>query len=171
MPIQIIICPIIVFIGAYTGFYISKKFQSRVRQLELCSLLLQRIRVYLDYEKTPTKELILKLAASDSLKELVFIKQCSQELEYDMNFPKVWKKCLEDNQRTLALTKEDYQPLIQLSEVIGAYDAQAQSDEIAVIENLIKQMLEHANEESRTTGKLYRSLGVLGGIAIAVLVI
>ena len=75
------------------------------------------------------------------------------------------------NRGELALTGEDYPPLLALSEVIGAYDAKAQSDAIGISRELLRENERQAREQSRTSGKLSRSLGLLGGIALAILVI
>ena len=168
---KLILCPMLICIGCYIGFYISHRFQSRVKQLELCDLLFQRIKVYLEYEKTPTKTLINRLASSESFIELTFIKRCNEKLETNKNFPEVWKLSLDESKSELALTKEDYEPLKQLSEIIGAYDVEAQTSGITLLENIIKLSIADAVEQNKTTGKLYRSLGILAGIAAAILVI
>ncbi|WMJ23021.1 stage III sporulation protein AB [Paludicola sp. MB14-C6] len=169
--LKIILCPFFIFVGAYVGFAFSKRFQKRVKQLDLLTIMLQRIRVYLEYEKTPTKLLISKLAESESLQELSFLRRCKDKMETNINFPIVWQESLSECKQQLALEQDDYTALNQLTEVLGVYDAQAQLSGILVLETMMKQQLEEAIEQNKTMGKLYRSLGILSGIAAAILVI
>lgn len=169
--LKLIICILLILIGSYIGFSMSKRFQNRIKQLELCDLLFQRIKVYLEYEKTPTKQLIQNLCENHSFEELIFLKKCSERLEDNINFPQAWEQGLEESKMQMALHKEDYEVLKQLCNILGAYEAQAQSNGISMLQKMIKIQQENAIEENKTTGKLYRSLGVLAGIALAILLI
>lgn len=92
-------------------------------------------------------------------------------METNINFPIVWQESLSECKQQLALEQDDYTALNQLTEVLGVYDAQAQLSGILVLETMMKQQLEEAIEQNKTMGKLYRSLGILSGIAAAILVI
>lgn len=168
---KLILCPLALIIGSYIGFSISGRFEKRVKQLELSLIMLQKIKVYLEFEKTPTRTIIKNLAKSQSLEGLVFLKKCDEMLEDNINFPVVWMESLELSKTELAFEEDDYMALAQLSEVIGAYDAIAQTGGISILEKQIKAQLEDATEKNKTTGKLYRSLGVMGGLATAILML
>lgn len=171
MIINILVGALFIGIGIYIGFLISGKYKNRVSQLGLCELMLERIKIYLEYEKTPTKSLIERLSESDSLSELTFIKRCHLRMQSEINFPQVWNECLERSKGELALNNEDYATLRQLAEVIGAYDASAQAGGIEVLQKVVNQQLEQAQGLLQTEGKMYRSLGTLAGIAVAILLL
>lgn len=168
---QLIIGPFLIFVGGYIGFAVSKRFQNRVKQLESMAVMLQRIRVYLEYEQTPTKLLIQKLSQSESLSDLCFLKRCAEKMGENPNFAIAWQESIRKVKTQLALEEEDYDILMQLAELLGVYDVQAQISGILVLETMVKQQIEEATEQYKTMGKLYRSLGVLGGIAVAILVV
>lgn len=170
MTFKIILCMGIVWIGGYIGVLLGVRLKERVRLLELCELMLERIRVYLEYEKTPTRQLLQRLYTSDSFKQLVFLEACHKSLEDGISFKQAWTNSLERAKSSLALEKEDFDILLQLGDIIGAHDAKAQADEILLLRQLVKGQIKASNDKFITTGKLYRSLGVLGGIMAAIII-
>ncbi len=169
--LKLFTCLFLIAAGGGIGIAVSGKYHSRVRQLEKCDQLLSRLQTYLTGEKLTTREIFERLSQSDTLSELAFVGQTADALRTNVDFPSVWRECLTLNRGELALTGEDYPPLLALSEVIGAYDAKAQSDAIGISRELLRENERQAREQSRTSGKLSRSLGLLGGIALAILVI
>lgn len=171
--IKLLICPIFILIGGYIGFLISKTYQNRIKQLELCDLLFQRIKVYLEYEKTPTKLLIKSLSKNETFKELNFLKICSDKLKNNINFSQAWNESLDQAKKdiSISLTNEDYDILKQFGDILGAYEAKAQNNGIAMLQEMIKIQQNDAIEQNKTMGKLYRSLGVLGGISVVILIL
>ncbi len=171
MLIKLFCCMLVIFIGAYAGFAKAHQYKDRVKQLSECELFLSRLKTYMGGSKASTKELFSNLAKTDSLSELVFIKNTSKRLEAEPNFPIVFTECIEASKTQLALKNEDYIPLLNLSELIGSYDTQEVLNGIELSRELIRESQKDAIEQSQTNGKLARSLGILSGIAVAILII
>ena len=164
-------CALLILLGSGGGVFLSRRYQSRVRQLTKCDGFLNRLQTYLSMEKITTRELFERLSESENFSELTFLKKTADGLAGDVHFPAVWKKSLEESRMELALTGEDYRPLYALGELIGAYDAQSQQQGIDATRALLLEQLADAQEKSRKNGRLFRSLGILSGIAAAILII
>lgn len=171
MILKLFCCLLVIFIGYYAGYVKSKQYKDRVKQLSSCELFLSRLKIYMNGSNASTKELFLNLSKTDSLSELVFIDDTSKRLEFEPNFPKVFSESIEKSKTKLALKNEDYIPLLNLSEVIGSYDTQSVINSIELSKELICQSQNDALEQSQTNGKLAQSLGILLGIAVAILII
>lgn len=162
---------LLIGIGTAIGIWIARRYVDRVRQLEKCDRFLSRLQAYLDFERLTTRELVGRAAAFDGMEELSFLQKTVDGLETEVNFPLVWQRSLEQSRRELALCPEDFETLATLGEMLGAYDAAAQKNEIHVLRGLLQENQKQAQEQNRTNGKLARSLGVLGGITAALLII
>lgn len=171
MLLKLFCCILVIFFGGYIGFCAAAKYKNRVKQLSACELFLSRLKTYMSGSNASTQELFLSLANTDSLSELIFLKKTSKRLETEPNFPVVFSECMEESKGELALKNEDYIPLLSLAELLGSYDTQGVINGIELSRELIRQSQKDALEQSQTNGKLARSLGILGGIAVAILII
>lgn len=162
---------LLIGIGAAIGIGIARRYVARVRQLEKCDRFLSRLQAYLDYERLTTRELVGRAAAFDGMEELPFLQKTVEGLETEVNFPLVWQQSLKQSSRESALCPDDFETLAALGETLGAYDAAAQKNEINVLRSLLQEHQKQAQEQSQTNGKLARSLGVLGGITAALLIL
>lgn len=171
MLIKLFCCILVILVCSYAGFAKARQYKNRVKQLSECELFLSRLKTYIGGSKASTQQIFLNLANTDSLSRLSFIKSTSERLITEPNFPIVFTECIEQAKTELALKNEDYIPLINLSEIIGSYDTQGVLNGIEISKELIRQSQKDAVEQSQTNGKLARSLGVLSGIAIAILIL
>lgn len=169
--LKVFACLLLVAMGGGFGFFLSRRYLARVRQLEKCDAFLSRLETYLGMEKLTTRELFERLSESDSIAELTFLGRTARGLSQDVNFPAVWRQSLLESRAELNLNAEDYRPLAALTDLIGAYDAPAQQNGIEVSRALLRERLADAQEKYRQNGKLSQSLGLLGGVAAAILVL
>lgn len=80
-----------------------------------------------------------------------------------------WKNALEESKTNLK--EEDIKVLKNLSKLLGKTDIDGQLSEIELIEKFIEEQITNAEEEQKKNEKLYKSLGILAGIAIAIILI
>lgn len=67
--------------------------------------------------------------------------------------------------------KEDIAVLKNLSKLLGQTDLEGQLSEIEVVNNFLTTQLENAKEERKKNEKMYRTLGIIGGLTIAIILI
>lgn len=169
--LKLFFCIMSVGIGAYAGYIKSEQYKNRVRQLNDCELFLSRLKTYMSASRLSTGELFQALAQTDSLNRLVFVKAAASRLKEEPNFPLVFRECIEKSKPKLALKDEDYIPLLSLCELLGSYDTSEVINGIELSAELVRQSNNMADTACKTNGKLARSLGLLFGIAAAILII
>ena len=151
------------------GLRMSSNLSKRVNEIEISILLLEKIQTYLRYSKIPTSELIHSLAYNENFIALTFLKECSRKIEQGNAFPEAWKSgiCL---WRDTGMNKRDKEILSGVSDILGSSDYESQINSLELTASLLEQNLKEALDEKNTTGKLYRSLGVLIGIGMAIFI-
>ena len=95
-------------------------------------------------------------------------------LEYSKNekdISEIWTEVIEANFRDLDLTFEDERALIDFGLALGKSDIEGELRNIEVTIEKLKGQLTYAKDNSDKYVKVYRTLGTLSGIAIAVILI
>ncbi len=85
-----------------------------------------------------------------------------------MVFPSAWEESLQ-TENLNALTMEDRQILADLGNVLGSTGLQGQIDQLNLLQSRLKSQWEMASQRYAINGKLYRSLGLLGGLLMVIL--
>ncbi|MDD6236299.1 MAG: stage III sporulation protein AB [Clostridiales bacterium] len=147
----------------------SSNLSKRVNELENSILLLEKMQTYLRYSKIPTSELIRALAYNENFTALTFLKVCSQKIEQGEAFPEAWKSGIFLWKDT-RMNEKDKEILSGVSDILGSSDYESQVNSLGLTAALLEQNLKEALAAKNTTGKLYRSLGVLIGIGMAIFI-
>ncbi len=80
-----------------------------------------------------------------------------------------WKYAI-DNSNT-SLKKDDLMALSNLGKLLGKTNVEGQISEIELLEKSIDEQIILAEEEKRKNEKLYRSLGIIIGLTIVIILI
>ena len=80
-----------------------------------------------------------------------------------------WENALEEVSNNLS--KEDITVLKNLGKLLGETDVEGQINQIEVVNQFLNSQLENANEERRKNEKMYRTLGIVTGLTIAIILI
>lgn len=171
MWIKILLAVLVVGGCSAVGFGKSSSLSNRVHSLKQSLLMTEKMQACLQYERMTTPELIFLLSRMQSMERLIFLPVCYQMLTQGKPFPSSWKEALEQTYQQMNLEKEDRSTIALIGELLGSTDAQSQSEELGMIQSLLKQCLETAEQGQKEKGKLYRSLGILSGIGLAILMI
>lgn len=158
-------------ICGFMGIVRGRALEQRVIELKQSLIMVEKLQTCLRYERMPTKELIGQLARLDGLESLRFIKECDEQMQKNGNFPKLWKESIENSRNRMDLNSADRELLKRIGDVVGGTDADGQISGLGLIGQMLSQALGQAEEERKQKGTLYRSLGVLCGIGIAILLV
>ena len=167
---RLIAAILLVLCGALLGIALSGRYRRRAESLARCGIFLERMAALLSLENLPTGELFERLAALEELHSLSFIRETARRLRDSCDFPAVFSGALSCAEKD-GLTAEDRAVLERLCGLIGAYELERQLDGIGAIKELTEMQQKKADNISEREGKLVRSLGILGGLAAAILVI
>lgn len=169
MLIKVLIGAGIIIVCSLVGIHKSSVLTLRTQLLDQAIVMLKKVEVCLAYERMTTGAVVSVLAQTQLAQQLTFVVQCHEDMEKGMIFPTAWKQSLWAFSRQNVLLDEDVKTLEMIGEILGAADAQSQLREISVVQQLLQQCRDHAQVQAEQKGKLYRSLGVLFGIGLAIL--
>ena len=83
----------------------------------------------------------------------------------------LWSEGVRKRQRELNLDEEDCMMLCSLGKHLAGQDAELLQNQIALLEQYVQDKQERLAEEKRTKGRMYKSLVILGGILIMVVLL
>jgi len=151
------------------GILAASSLSARLRRLELCVSLLGEISGRLSYLQPTTQSLIAALAAQARFAAIGFLRKCAAEMGRGEPFSPSWQLALEGERQ--ALGREESALLASLGDVLGRSDLDSQLNAIALTREQFEQRLAERREKMRKQESLYRSMGVLGGVAAAIILI
>ncbi|MEG2429627.1 MAG: stage III sporulation protein AB [Oscillospiraceae bacterium] len=169
MTFKIILAIFFVIIGATIGMLLSNSLKNRLLMLQQYQVMLKRIKLYLSYENMKTFQIIKKLSESQYFSKLTFLKNVYENMQIEKNFPQIWKEQIDNSQ--INLFDGDKLLILSLGDILGSYELNSQIESIELQEKLLEEKITEAREKFLQLGKLYRSLGILLGIACGILIL
>lgn len=149
---------------AAAGIAASGKLARRVRQLEAAVGLTELIGSELRYTLAPMHEVMAHLATLPDA--LAFITQCAVLCRAGEAYPQAWKRAVRECPG--ALCEEDIHILLHMGAVLGTVDIDGALGELEYARFALRQRHTDALSRKERLGGLYRTLGVLAGAAIVV---
>lgn len=161
-----IILIMLLFSSSYIGILVSIKYQNRVKELKKIKTLLTifSTKIKLTYEPIP--QIFEEIGDKEKSNINEIFKTASKNMK-ELPAGKAWIKALE-NQNT-NLKKEDIEVLKGLSNLLGKVDIEGQVNEIELVDNFLNAQLGKAEEESKKSEKMYKTLGITIGLVMVII--
>ncbi len=142
-----------------------------VRVLEALSGALELMERELSFRLTPMPELMDRLARRSAPPVDQLFAHCRDGLEAlgEVPLAALWREGL--GLESLGLEAEERSALDLLGDVLGRYDGQGQLEALAQTRGELDQALERARGERDRMGRVYRVLGVTGGLLLVILLL
>lgn len=147
----------------------AAQLRRREGSLKKVQLFLHLLQERLNYTLSPLGEIFEGLKDEPLLRELDFIPICAGKLVGALPFPQAFLESLAESR--CALDKRDRELLGELSSILGQSDLENQLGGIRLVRANMLQQAEAAEELCRSRAKLYSSLGVLSGVAVAIVLL
>lgn len=87
----------------------------------------------------------------------------------ELSAGEAWKYAVENSKTNM--TKEDLNLLEGFDKLLGKTDIEGQLSEIELIGKFMDGQIINAEDEQKKNEKLYRSLGIIAGIAIVIILV
>ena len=106
------------------------------------------------------------------METLPFVREVSQRLSSlgGRSFESVYRECAQNDIKLLNIQKEEEELFFSLGSRLGYLDLEMQMKELLLYEEELTRRTEELRREMPAKKKVYESLGILGGILLAVLV-
>lgn len=150
------------------GFFMSDSIKNKKIRLETERKMLEEISVMIRYNMLTVREMIIEIKENDFFSGLLFIEKIRQKLIEGISFPEAWEKSIKSD---ASLSTDEKKLLQELGSSLGTTDSQGQLSSLEIYKKRLDNMIESETEKYKTQGKLYRSLGIMMGAMLGILII
>ena len=157
---------LILSICSYLGIYKAKKFEDRVIQLNKFQNALVMFKGKVEFTYEPLKNIfeeISKIIYEDN--ENIF----KNVIKSNGNICTNWNA--ETDLVKNNFNKEDREVIKMLGKMLGKTDVKGQVSEIELTMNLVGRQIQKAEKEKEKNSKLYKTMGVVCGLGICIILI
>ncbi|WP_027340172.1 stage III sporulation protein SpoIIIAB [Halonatronum saccharophilum] len=161
---------LIIFSSSMIGFLVAKQFILRPKQLGQLQTALQMLETEISYGFTPLPEAFSKLSSSLEGPIANIFARAKEEMEKGERAQLAWQIAIKNSNQETALLDRDIEVLKDLSHNLGASSGYDQVKYLNLVGHKLESLYQEAVEERRAKVKLWRYLGVLGGLALTILI-
>lgn len=171
MLVKIVGSLIVLISSTLLGYTYSKRCSTRPRELRTLQGLLQIFENEISYLSNVLTEAFTKIYRYDDSRVSLFFKDTVEILKSNkgLNAQEAWTKAVKDNIGNTSLNSEDQEIIISFGKMLGSSDVEGQIKNIRLTLNQLKLQEQKAEELRGKNEAMYRNLGILGGLAIIII--
>ena len=161
---------LIIFASYACGHSISAIYRKRVLQLKELLLALEMFIAEVSYGLTPLPQAFMDIGRK--LKKPVGTLFCDAAVlmkkSGGLSARECWNKAMESNRGFLEFSRDGMELVNRLGLVWGKGDKNGQLKQIALLQEMLRQALREAEKECGKNDKIWRYLGLLGGLTAVI---
>ena len=163
-----IIISLVFFISFLIGNIISKRYILRVKELNDLKNAFNIIESKIKFTYEPLSEIFLQTSKllSENISK-IFIKASNDMKE--LSAEEAWIKSIEKS--NTYLNKEDIENIKKFGKMLGKTDKEGQVSHLELTKTFIEIQIEKARKEEEKNSKLYKTLGVVSGLGLVIILI
>lgn len=162
---KFLICIIIILICTYLGLDKAKQYDRRVTELQKIKNGFNFFRSKIEFTYEPIKEILEEISISVyENNENIFKKAKEYMKEKSINI--AWNDALDEETK---INNEDKEILKMFGKLLGKTDKKGQISEIDLSLNFVDNQIQKAELEKIKNAKLYKSLGLIVGLGIVII--
>ncbi|RKQ37762.1 stage III sporulation protein SpoIIIAB [Oceanobacillus halophilus] len=164
----------ILLIGTTTwlGFDWSNRLTKRPKQIRQLKNALQILEAEIVYSQLPLKDAFLSIARQIPEPAKSFFDELGKSLQNtNIDFYRIWKEQVDNLVQNSSLSSTEREILYQFGRTLGQHDLYQQQKHIQLTLTHLERELEDARDEQYRYSKMAKSLGVLAGLFIVLLLI
>ena len=154
----------VLFCCAGIGVYSARRLSLRVESLEALASLFRQLESLVLYTADPLGKLFSHM--EKEFPNLPFLRECRLLIEGKISFPTAFSAAIRQTAFEMGLRREDIELLCQPGSQLGKTDLKGQQSLYQLLELRVSERLSLAREDAEKKGKIYRSVGLLGGVAL-----
>ena len=156
---------LVLLICTYLGIQKAKVYEKRYKELQYFQSALNMFKSKLEFTYEPINNIfsdISKIIYNDSSN--IFFKT----IENKENLNLAWMNSVENNNQ---FNDEDKDIIKTFGKLLGKTDIKGQVSEIELMQNLIEKQISNAELEKNKNVKLYKTMGIISGLGICIILI
>ncbi len=166
--LRYILLIIIFSLSTAIGLMLSKMYENRVIELKEFKNILNFIKTKIKFTYEPLAEIFKQIAESQATKTSIIFDKMVEQIKYKQA-KVVWENCIQE--ADISINQEDKDVLKKLGKLLGQTDVEGQISEIEVTENFLDMQIEKAEEERKKNQKLYKTLGIVTGLVLVIILL
>ena len=153
--------------GAAAGVWFSKRLKEREHFMSCVILLIKELTVQIKYTNSEIGDMLKTASQNEAYRDLLFVTSCS-DISENGDFHALWNDGVK---KQPYLTPTDRELLFALGDRLGATDLDGQLSFLELTCEMLKKQQQEASENYRKKGRMYRSVGLLCGLAVGIMVL
>ena len=150
------------------GIIISEKYRNRVIELKEMKNALNFLENKMKFTYEPIPVIFSDIAKNIKSNISNIFKLATEKMK-ECTAGEAWNKALEESQTNLK--EEDITVLKGLTGLLGKTNIEGQVSEIELTSNFLNHQIQKAQEEEKKNKKMYKTLGVVIGLASVIILI
>lgn len=148
------------------GMFLSNNIKNKRERLVKERKMLEEISIMIRFNSLTLKEIIYEL--ENAVCDFKFLKILKIMLEKPISFPEAWEQAIKKDD---IISESEKKVLIELGFNLGTTDIDGQLSTLNIYKIRLDKMIEEESEKYRVKGKMYRSLGIMFGAMIGILIV
>lgn len=161
---------VVLFSSGFLGYVLSTDCKKRPQQLRELQGLLQIFENRISYLADIVTEAFDKIYSCTRSEAAIFFLAASEKLKADRGTgaAAAWEAAVRENIKKTSLNREDEEILAAFGKMLGSSDLEGQVKNIRLTVNQLRMQEEKAEQARIKNEGMYRSLGILGGLAVVI---
>lgn len=171
--IKFILCILIIFAGIGTGQLKARTYDNRISHLQDFITTLKILESEMKYRLDPLPEVFIRISKMKVGMAAILFEKTFQLLKtgFTHDFACCWNEAVRTVYKDSSLTESDIQIICDLGIDLGKTDMGSQYSLFSRTFSLLEEQVAEANEEKRTKGKMYKSLGAAVGVLVVIVLV
>ncbi|HEY8348579.1 MAG TPA: stage III sporulation protein SpoIIIAB [Clostridiales bacterium] len=163
---------IVLLSSSFLGYIMSRDCSKRPQQLRSLQNLLQMFENQISYSSDVLAEAFERISRAGG-ETGIFFRTTVDLLKNGSaaNASEAWEKAVKKCIGRTALKREDEQILLSFGKSLGSTDLEGQIKNIRLALGQLALQVEKAEENRKKNESMYKSLGILGGLALVIILI
>ncbi len=155
------------------GFSFGSQYNSRYWQLRKLRSSLKLLETEINYSLNPLPQALIKVGTRVSQPVNVLYQYSAQLMEKDMGAPidEIWEKALIKLAEVSSLKKTELDILLDFGQGLGVSDKEEQLKNLQLAQEQLRIVEANADALRQKNERMYKTLGVLAGLALALILI
>ncbi|HHX62070.1 MAG TPA: hypothetical protein GX707_15380 [Epulopiscium sp.] len=153
------------------GWYVDRLKILRIEDLEGLRKILHMLHSEVSYSVTPLPMALKEIIEKNNTRINAIFKELLALIETKTgeSISILWEKAIKSQRAFVYLEEDDVKNLLSFGQTLGYLDKEMQKKNIEITLRYIESQIKRLDKQQDKNGRLYRSLGMLGGCLLCIL--
>lgn len=166
--LKCILLIMVFLIATYIGILSANRYKNRVVDLKEMQSALNMLETKIKFTYSPLPDIFEEISEHVNPNISHVFRMASIKMD-NMNATQAWEQAIDISYTNL--NKEDINTIKGLGKLLGKTDVEGQVSEIELVKKFLETQIDKAESECNKNEKLYRTLGIVSGMGIVIILI